>query len=227
MIHRTMYHWTTEEGCTHIFMDNHMPPSTGFGWGSLCDEWQLPIEGEHVEVKENPSKGFISCKYCKEKVNERNIDLDDEDVLGIRCSNHPMTDIVTGIGGCVAKDQGGNGSSLADLKTICHRKPLHHEISFEPEEVNGDPRNQVENVCDECLQSLVEREWSEWTEESELAVECWTDTGKRIYYAESIESVAGMGEPKLRLSSENGLTMEIPRERIESITLTEAQRVIH
>lgn len=70
-MYRTPYRWTAGDGVTHVFYRNHLPPSKGFGWGSLCDTVQIPIEGEHFELDDAVTAADVTCRECQGRLDDR------------------------------------------------------------------------------------------------------------------------------------------------------------
>jgi len=204
------YQWTTDQGLTHILYDNHQPPSGGFGWTSLCEEWQLPIEGEHLELDEDVTASSITCGQCQEKLDRSRVDLSDDDCAGLH--------------GCVVEFRRRDGDLLR-ARRLCRGGSVHQDIAFEPASFTGNLHDNVDAVCEDCWQAYVGHQWSGDVEGGELRVDVWTDEGTKTYYATSVEAVNTGLEARLRLTSENGLKLEVPRENIDSIALTPAQRV--
>jgi hypothetical protein len=205
------FQWTTESGLTHIFYTNHLPPGGGFGWSSLCDEWHLPIEGEHIEVQEDIAEGSITCEGCLDQSAKAHVDPNADDMVRMRSC------LIR-----ISRDKDGN---LIDAHRLCRRQPLNQVIEFEPESFSGDLREEVNEVCEACWQRYFDNQWSGDAEGGELKVKCWTDEGKQTYYAVSVDAINTGGKAKVQLTSENGLIQEFPREKVELITLTPAQIV--
>jgi hypothetical protein len=205
------YQWTTDSGLTHIFYTNHLPPGEGFGWSSLCDEWHLPIEGEHFEWQEEVVEDSITCDHCREQTDKANVNLDDEEIVQMRS--------------CLIDINRDNDGNIIKAERICRRRPLHYELRFEPDSFSGDLREQVDDVCEECWNGYFDDQWSGDVEGGELEINCWTDGRKQTYYAVSAEAINTGRQATLQLTSENGLTQEFPRENIESIRLTPAHIV--
>ncbi|WP_338739874.1 hypothetical protein [Haloplanus salilacus] len=102
---------------------------------------------------------------------------------------------------------------------------MHHDIAFEPTSFTGNLYDHVDAVCEDCWQAYVSHQWSGDAEGGELRVDVWTDEGTKTYYAASVEAVNAGLEARLRLTSENDLKLEVPREKIDSVALTPARRV--
>lgn len=210
-MYQTPYQWTTGGGLTHVFYDNYLPPSEGFGWTSLCDEWRLPFEGEHFELEEVVAEESITCERCRDQFDKPYFELGDDNIARMRS--------------CLIRIRRDDDGYIIQAHRLCRSRPLHYEIGFEPESFTGDLYEQVDDVCEECWQNYFHHQWSGDVEGGELQVECWTDEGKKTYYAASAEAVNTGPKAKLRLTSENGLKREFPREDIESVALTPAQIV--
>ncbi|WP_224338230.1 hypothetical protein [Haloprofundus halobius] len=210
-MYQTPHQWTTTEGLTHVFYDNNQPPSERFGWTSLCDEWRIPLEGEHFELQEDVTEGSITCEHCRDRLDKPFVELDDEGIAGMR--------------GCVVRVHRDGDGAIIGARRLCRGRPLHYEIAFDPRSFSGDLHDQADDVCEECWQNYVDHQWGGDVEGGELQIEYWTDEGKKTYYAASAEAVNTGPEAKLRLTSENGLEQELTQGKIESITLTPAQIV--
>jgi len=210
-MYRKPHLWATDKGLTHVFYDNHQPPSGGFGWTSLCEEWKLPLEGEHFELNEDVTESSITCRHCREQLGRSYVDPSDDEMAGLQ--------------GCLIEVHRDDDGNIIHARRLCRGGPIHYDILFEPESFTGNLREQADDVCEECWQSYVEHQWSGDVEGGELQVDVWTDQGEKTYYAASAEAINTGPEAKLRLTSENGLEREIPREEIASITLTPAQIV--
>ncbi|UPW01068.1 hypothetical protein M0R88_02955 [Halorussus gelatinilyticus] len=210
-MYQTPYQWTTNEGTTHVFYDNNLPPSEGFGWDSLCDTERIPIEGEHFELQEDVTEESITCERCRDQLGKSYVGLGDDDIAGMRS--------------CLVRIRRDGDGELIGARRLCQGRPLHYEISFEPTSFTGDLQTEMDEVCEDCWQNYIDRQWSGDVEGGELQVECWVDGEKESYYAASVEAVNTGPKAKLRLTSENGLKQELAREDIDSITLTPAQIV--
>jgi len=210
-MYQTPHQWTTKEGQTHVFYDNNQPPSEGFGWTSLCDEWRIPIEGEHFELQEDVAEESITCEHCFDRLDKAYVELDDDDIVCMRS--------------CLIRICRDGDGGIIEARRLCRGQPLHYEIAFEPESFTGDLHEHADDVCEECWQNYVDNQWSGDVEGGELQIEYWTDEGKRTYYAASAEAVNTGPEAKLRLTSENGLQQELARDKIVSVVLTPAQIV--
>ena len=206
----TPYRWTTDDGLTHVFYNNHMPPSTGFGWSSLCDEVRLPIEGEHFKLDEDVTAEDITCRHCQDRLDRPYVALNDDSMVGVN--------------GCLVRVERDEGGEITWAERVCS-EALHNSLSFELDSFSENLEKQVEAVCSECWETYVERQWSSDVEGAELRVEVWGDDGRSKYFAAGAEAIRGGPEGVLRVVSENGLEKDIRREEIESITLTPAQRV--
>lgn len=210
MYHPTPYRWTTSEGLTHVFYTNHLPPSTGFGWSSLCDAVRLPIEGKHFELNQDVAEAEVTCEHCRERFGGSYVDLDD--------------DSIAGVDGCLVRFERNDGSEIVRADLVC-RGPLHEALPFEPESFSGDLAERVADVCTECWETYVDHQWRSDDTGAELCVEVWKDGGRSEYFASSVEGVQAGREAELRLVSENGLEKVVHRKDVESITLTPAQHV--
>lgn len=206
----TPYRWTTDDGLTHVCYNNHMPPSTGFGWSSLCDGVRVPIEGEHFELDEDVAAAAITCQHCRDRLGRSYVDLNDESMVGVN--------------GCLVRVERDEEGEITWAERVC-REALHLSLSFEPDSFSGNLADQVEAVCDECWEAYIERQWSSDVEGAELRVEVWDSNGRAEYFAAGAEAIRGGPEGVLRLVSENGLEKDVRREEIESISLTPAQHV--
>jgi len=206
----TPHRWTTDDGLTHVFYNNHMPPNTGFGWSSLCTEVRVPIEGEHFELDEDVIEEDITCRHCRDKLGRPYVTLDDDSIAGMN--------------GCLVRVERDAGGVITRAERVC-RGQLHHSLSFEPDSFSGELTDQVEAVCSECWETYVDRQWGSDVEGAELRVEVWGDDGRSEYFAARAEAIRGGPEGAVRLVSENGLEKDVRREEIESITLTPAQMV--
>ncbi|WP_143420575.1 hypothetical protein [Halorubrum sp. Ib24] len=209
MYHPTPYYWTVDGSLSHIFYDNHLHPSTEFGWSSLCEAVRLPIEGEHFELNENVSEDNISCKCCKRNFDETFVD---DDSTGI-------------VNGCLVQFNNNNGEILQASK-VCGRA-LHHSLPFQPSSFTGNLEEQVEEVCTECWETYVDHQWIGDDEGGEWRVEVCGDNSRSKYVTPSLEKIWIAGEIGLRLVSENGLEKDIRREEIESISLTPIRNVTY
>ena len=207
----TPYRWTADNGQTHVFYDDHQPPGVGFGWSSLCEEWKVPLEGEHIELDRDVTDSSINCRRCRERLDRSSMTPSDEEIVELQ--------------GCLIEVHRDEQGDIDHARRLCRGGPLHYDISFEPESFTGDLHKQVDDVCRECWQSYVEHQWSSDVEGGELQVDVWTAEGEKTYYAASAEAINTGPKGNLRLTSENGLEREIPREEVGSITLTPAQIV--
>jgi hypothetical protein len=158
----TPHRWTTDDGLTHVFYNNHMPPGTGFGWSSLCSEVRLPIEGEHFELYEDVTEEDITCRRCRDKLGGPSVSLDDASIAGVN--------------GCLVRVERDEEGVITWAERVC-RGPLHLSLSFEPDSFSGDLEEQVEAVCNECWETYVERQWDSDVEGAELRVEVWGEDG--------------------------------------------------
>lgn len=213
----------TDEGLTHVFYDNYMPPSRGYGWSSLCNAVQLPIEGEHFELNEDVTEEDIMCEHCRKRLGSSHVDLDDESIALV---NGSQTSKIIDVNGCLARFNRNEDGVIIGAKRLC-RGVLHHSLLFEPDSFTGNLEEQVEDVCSECWETYVDHQWDSDEKGAELRVEVGGEDSRSEYFAARTEAVRGVHEAALRLVSENGLTKKIPREEINSITLTPARRVIH
>jgi hypothetical protein len=207
----TPYRWTADNGQTHVFYDSHQPPGVGFGWSSLCEELELPIEEEHFELDEEATESSITCRRCRERLDRSSVKPSDEEIAALR--------------GCLIEVRRDEQGDIDHARRLCRGGPLHYDIPFEPESFTGDLHERVDDVCEECWQRYVANQWSGNVEGGQLQVDVWTDKGEKTYYAASAEAINTGPKAMLRLTSENGLKREVPREEIGSITLTPAQIV--
>lgn len=212
MYHPTPYCWSTDGGLTHVLYDNHMPPSTGFGWSSLCNEVRIPIEGEHFELNEDVTDDDITCRRCRDQLSQQNVNIEESSIGSIN--------------GCLARFERNEEDILVHVERIFHGE-LHHSLPFKPDSFTGDLAEQVEDVCDECWERYVEHQWASDDMGGELQVEVWEEGGRSKYYAVQAETVGDGREAALRLVSENGLQKDVRRKEIKSITLTPAQDIVY
>ena len=212
MYHPTPYHWTTGDGLTHVFYDNHLPPNSGFGWSSLCNAVQLPIEGKHFELNQHPADGDITCQVCRERLNAPHFDLND--------------DTIAEVNGCLVRYRRNEEDVLIHCKRVC-RNMLHHSLSFEPDSFTGDLEEQVEEICSKCWETYVDHQWTESDEGAELRVEVARDNSRTEYFAKSTEAMRSGSDVVLKLVSGNGLEKDIPRREIQSIQLTPSRDIVY
>lgn len=205
MFHPTPHQWTDDRELTHVFYDNHMPPSSGFGWSSLCDSVQVPIEGEHFELIQEATAEDVTCDKCKTRIDSSHIDLDSKSIASVN--------------GCLARIKTNQDGLITDANRFC-RGILHYDLSFEPDSFTGDLNDEVENVCSECWSTYVEHQWRARDEGGQFAVEVWDDSGQLKYFADSAETIKHGQATKLRLTSKDGLKKEFFRDQIEVLRLT-------
>lgn len=96
---------------------------------------------------------------------------------------------------------------------------------FKPDSFSGNLKEQVEEVCSECWERYVDKQWSHGAEGAELRVEVLNEDNRSEYFAVRAETFRRGSDGVLRLVSENGLQKDIRRKEIESITLTSTQIV--
>lgn len=212
MYHPTPYHWTTGEGPTHVFYDNHMPPSSGFGWSSLCDRVRLPIEGKHFELQQDVTEENITCEHCRRRLSESYVDLDDGSIASAN--------------GCLVWVERNEGGVIIQAERVCQGM-LHHSLSFEPDTFSEDLTEQVEDVCKECWETYVNHQWRSRDEGAQFCVELRIEDNRSEYFAANAETIQRGHMAVLRLVSKNGLKKDLPREEIESITLTPARNIVY
>ncbi|QLG49923.1 hypothetical protein [Natrinema halophilum] len=212
MYHPTPYHWQTDDGLTHVFYDNHVPPDTGFGWSSLCDAIRVPIEGEHFELREDVTADDITCGHCLNRLDRPSTDFDGD---SIGCVN-----------GCLVLFDRDQDGVIVRAESVC-RTVLHHSMPFEPESFTGNLKDQCEDVCRECWGTYVDHQWTDDDEGAELRIDVSGDDERSEYFAASAEPIQGDDGAILQLQSENGLETEIDREAIESITLTPMWDIVY
>jgi hypothetical protein len=207
-----MYYWTDQEELTHVVDVRSRPPSEPlFGYLSLCDEVLMPKEGSYFELEEAPT-GEVACPQC-EKL--RGHHREDDDLALLSWDEHLVL---------VERDSSGR---LRHAHLVCDG-PLHRRLDFEPPEFSGDLHTQVEQVCEECWNNYRNRQWSSQEELAQLAVDVWTDDGEETYFASSIEAQGAYEErATLLLVSKDGLEKEVPRERVDSISLTRSENIIY
>lgn len=177
--HPTPYYWTTAEGVTHVLYNNHMPPGTGFGWGSLCGVVQLPIEGRHFELKQNATEEDITCQQCRKRISGPHVEVDHESVAEVN--------------GCLVRFGRTDGGVIVRAEKVCQGM-LHHSLAFDPESFSGDLTEEVEEVCSECWNTYVDHQWSSRDEGAELCVEVRTNDNRSEYFSESAETVPSGNE---------------------------------
>lgn len=206
----TPYRWTTAEGLTHVVYENNAPPGPiGFGWSSICDEVQLPIEGEDFKLNEDVTEEDITCRRCRERFDQLELDLDDDSIANLN--------------GCLIRYDRTKEGVITYANRVC-RGPLHYHLPFEPDSFSGDLEKQVEEVCSECWETYVDNQWRSDGEGAELQVNVYGEDSHAGYHAAHAETRhSGSGGAFLRLVSENGLEKVLHREEIESITLTPAK----
>lgn len=206
-----MEYWTDDSGVTHIFNDTNMPPGEGFGWVSLCRGKQIPREGVDFELEVGVSEAEIECDRCRNRIHDGLFQPEDEEITRLRT--------------CAILTRRDGDGTLNYARRLCQGQPLHYELQFEPQTTTGNLHDQVDTVCENCWQLFTEGQWSSTAEGGELAVTCQADAGERTYYGVSIEAVNTGRRAVVRLYSEDGLSLTVPREDITSISLTPAQIV--
>jgi len=209
MYHPTPYYWTSDESISHIFYDNHLHPSTEFGWSSLCEAIRLPNEGEHFELNKKVSEDHLTCEHCCQNFEETFVD---DDATGI-------------VNGCLVRFDMNDGE-IWQAEKICGGA-LHHSLPFQPSSFTGSIKEQVKEVCTECWETYVDHQWRSDDEGGEWCVEVCGDSSRSEYVTPSREKIWIAGEIGLRLVSENGLEKDIRREEIESISLTPIRNVTY
>lgn len=187
-----------------------MPPSPGFGWSSLCNEVRIPIEGEHFELEENITKEEISCERCRKRFDEGYVDTDDDSIAGVN--------------GCLVRFGRDEEGVIVRAEQICQGM-LHNSLQFEPNSFSGDLNEEIEDVCSACWETYVDHQWTPRDEGAQWRIEIRGDGSRSEYFAVSTEIIPYDRETGLRLISENGLKKELPREEIESITITPTQNI--
>ncbi|WP_254525025.1 hypothetical protein [Natrinema caseinilyticum] len=212
MYHPIPYCWTTDDGLTHVFYDNHVPPDTGFGWSSLCDAVRLPIEDRHFELHEDVTAEDITCSHCLNGLDQPIADFDGD---SIAC-----------VDGCLVLYGRDQDDAIVQAEPVC-RNVLHHSLPFEPDSFTGNLEEQLEDVCSECWETYVDHQWTRDDEGAELRVEVSADDGRSEYFAASAEPIHADRGAVLRLVSENELETDIDREDIESITLTPMWDIVY
>jgi len=206
----TPYRWTTGGGITHVFYDNHTPPTGGFGWSSLCGAVRLPIEGEHFELNQDATEEIIPCRQCRKRLGGSSVDFDDEPIAVVD--------------GCLVRLRINEEGVITQAERVCHGT-LHHSLLFEPDSFSGNLAEQAEDVCSECWETYVDHQWSGRDEGADLCVKVYADDNRSEYFAASAETSQGGREARLQLVSKNGLKKDIPRGEIESITLTPFRQI--
>lgn len=212
MYHPTPYCWSIDGGPTHVFYDTHLPPNTGFGWSSLCDSVQLPIEGKHFELNDDVREENITCRRCRKRVDQSYADPDNESIASVN--------------GCLVRFKKNEEDMIVRAEKVCQNM-LHHSLPFEPDSFTGNLEEQVEEVCKECWETYVDHQWTSADEGAELCVKVWEDDDRSEYFAQGAETIQNEGEAVLQLVSENGLEKDIHFEEIESITLTPARDITY
>lgn len=210
MYHPTPYHWQTEAGLTHVFYDNHLPPSEGFGWSSLCNAVQIPIEGRHFELIEVVSEDTITCDQCRAHLDRLPDDLTDETLARVES--------------CLVRFDRDEDGMLVRANRVC-RGMLHHSLPFKPESFTGDLTEEVDEVCTECWGTYIEHQWTSDDMGAELRVEVLEEDGHSEYFAQRAEPIRRGNEAVLRMVSENGLVKDFHRDLIQSIRLTPARNI--
>ena len=210
MYHPTPYHSTTDGSLTHVFYDNYRPPSSGFGWSSLCNAVRLPIEGEHFEVNQDVKEENLTCRRCRERADMSYIEFDDDSIAGVN--------------GCLVRFDRNENGVIVRAERICGGM-LHYSLPFKPESFSGDLKEEVNNVCSECWETYVNHQWTGRDQGAEFCVKVWEDDSRSEYFAANAKTFQNGHKAALRLVSKNGLKKYITREQIESITLTPAQSI--
>jgi hypothetical protein len=207
-----MYYWTGQEELTHVVDVRSRPPSEPlFGYLSLCEEVLAPKEGEDFKLEE-PLTGEVPCPQCEKR---RGRHEDDGEMTLMRWDEH-----------LVLVDRDSN-RRLRHAHLVCDG-PLHRRLDFEPPEFSGDLHTQVEQVCEDCWDNYRNRQWSPQEELAQLAVNVWTDDGEETYFASSVEAQGAYEErARLLLVSKDGLEEEVPRERVDSISLTRSENIVY
>lgn len=110
---------------------------------------------------------------------------------------------------------------------MCQKTP-EYSLQFEPDSFSGDLTEKVEQVCNDCWETYVEHQWSPRDRGGELVIEAIGDDFRSRYFATDAQAVQdSIGNAVLRLTSQDDLIEEIPHRRIESISLTPTQKVMH
>jgi hypothetical protein len=182
-----------------------------FGWSSLCNEVQLPIEGEHFELNEDVTKQDITCTICRSKVGESYFNLSD--------------DSIGSTNGCLVRFNRNQDNLITQAELVCEGG-LHRSLPFEMDTFTGDLTEKVDNVCTECWETYVNQQWAENAEGGELHISVNGEDGHSEYFAVRIK--AGGGTPaQLVLESENNLTEMVSRNEIEFITLRPGRQITY
>lgn len=132
-MYRTPCRWTTDEGLTHVFYDNHQPPSGRFGWTSLCGKSELPVEGKHFKLDKDVTESSVTCRHCREQLGCSYVDPSDDEMAGLQ--------------GCLVEVNRDDDGNIIQARPVCRGGPIHYDISFEPESFTGNLREQADDVC--------------------------------------------------------------------------------
>jgi len=200
----TPYLWDTAEGLSHILYANYQHPSTAFGWSSLCNEVRLPTEGEHFKLIEDVTRENITCSVCREKIGEPYFKLGN--------------DSIASMDGCLVRFDRTKEDVISHAHFVCGGSLLQ-ALSFELDSFTGNLTDQIEDVCTECWEAYVDRQWAENAEGGELHVAVNGEDGHSEYFA--VQAIACGGYPDhLTLVSENDLKETVRGDEIEFITMT-------
>lgn len=205
----TPYHWTDDDGVTHVFYDDHMPPSEGFGWSSLCEELHLPTEGNHFEITPITSPDDIACNRCRWEFSDSIIELDDAGDASFGT-----------VDGCFIHYERNEAGIIVQAKRLFHSpQMLHHALDFEPQSLSGDLTEEEANVCSPCWETYVDHQWSSSDQGGELCIKTRTVDGRSEYFTTDVETIQRGNQAGLQLTSKHGLAVKIRRENIEKLHL--------
>jgi len=213
----TPYHWTDDDGVTHVFYDDYMPPSEGFGWSSLCEELHLPTEGNHFEITPITSPDDIACNRCRSEFSDSIIELDDEGDASYGT-----------VDGCFINYERNEDGEIVQAKRVFHSpQMLHHALDFEPQSLSGDLTEEKADVCSTCWATYIDHQWSSRDQGCELCIETITVGGRSEYFTTDVETIQRGNQAALQLTSKDGLIKSILREDIDAITLTPAHDIVY
>jgi hypothetical protein len=213
----TPYHWTDDDGVTHVFYNDHMPPSEGFGWLSLCEELHLPTEGNHFEITPITSPDDIACNRCRSEVSDSIIELDDAGDASYGTADD-----------CLIHYERNEAGEIVRAKRVFHSpQMLHHALDFELQSLSGDLTEGEADVCSSCWETYVDHQWSSRDQGGELCIETIPVDGRSAYFTTDVETIQRGNQAALELTSKHGLIKRIRREDIEKITLTPGDNIVY
>jgi len=185
------------------------PGPRRFGFESLCESYQAPVEGVDFELTDSPTAPEMSdetvsvCQSCRDQ------DLWSEGSCDeiLYWGRHEV---------CVDRTVEG----YVDRARVACNGVLDWMMEFELPDLEGDLHDFAESVCKECWSAYYDQEWNQGHNQTEIPVSV-IDNDREMFFASEIKGL----HDNVTIVSQNGLEERFELREIAAIGNPLHQRV--